>query len=29
MTEERISKRILQYNQEEISTDEDREILKA
>jgi hypothetical protein len=29
MTEERISKQILQHNQEEISTDEEWKILKA
>jgi hypothetical protein len=29
MTEERISKRILEYNQEETSTDEDWKTLKA
>jgi hypothetical protein len=29
MTEERITKRILQYNQEEINTDEERKILKT
>jgi hypothetical protein len=29
MTEERITKRILQYNKEEINTDEDCKILKT